>query len=481
MAASTLKHGKMTPAQRERSELRSLLYRKKVPSHKGGVEKDATEQQLVCGWPKYLDHEMGAARPTLYLKDVEVMLEEQQTPRFGNMPPRDLDAAERDAIRAWHSAFEARQRAQLGAPLAHVQSNVMGQAAANHDEVKDELRELKRGLAELLKGQEAEREERAKKKARKDARLFKELFGDEAAEAPEGVALAQEPVAQLARKRSRAAPTAAAGGHSAAGAAPAPKGGYTRWPVELLRETLEKKGKDSEGNKATLVARLKKLEVDCRLARATPQERAAPAAPAEKHAEEAKRLAAFVHACGADLAQKLHGDSEAAQLAPFEGAEDFKSHSDWEHHQRLEVNTRLDGVSRDLTYAARGDTEPVKLQKAWLTRLLLNKRGALAAVEEAYRAKVGRSLYEGECDEAAFAEALAKTKLDNACSRMRRVQWNLEAKKQETVPCIPFRVGPGLFSFVGLVHDPLSSLAWLWLRACFFRCYSFGPPPYFLY
>ena len=135
-----------------------------------------------------------------------------------------------------------------------------------------------------------------------------------------------------------------------------------------------------------------------------------------------------MHACGADLAQKLHG--EAARLEPFEGAEHFERHDAWQHHQRLEVNTRLDSVSRDLAYAARDDASPVKLEKAWLTRLLLNKRGARDVAEKAYRAKVGRSLYEGACEETAFAEALAGITLDNACAGMRRVQWSSEAKAQ---------------------------------------------------
>jgi len=196
---------------------------------------------------------------------------------------------------------------------------------------------------------------------------------------------------------------------------------------------LENLGEDSAGNKATLVARLRGLEQALGLAPATREGRAAPAASSplaggEERAEATKRLAAFVHACGAVLAQKLHGD--ALPLAPFEGVEEFARDPAWEHHQRLEVNARLDGVSRDLVYTARADEDPVKLQKALLTRLLLNKRGARAAVEQAYHAKVDRSLYEGEIDEAAFAEALAGTKLDNACGGMRRVHWNAEARKQ---------------------------------------------------
>ena len=141
-----------------------------------------------------------------------------------------------------------------------------------------------------------------------------------------------------------------------------------------------------------------------------------------------ERLAAFVHACGTDGAKKLHG--EGVRLAPYAGTEEFGRHPDWQNHQRLEVNTRLDGASRDLVFTARADTDVVKLQKALLTRTLLNTRGARAAVEEAYRGDVGRGLYDGAVEEEAFARALRGVQLDNACSGMRRVQWTVEAKKQ---------------------------------------------------
>ena len=141
-----------------------------------------------------------------------------------------------------------------------------------------------------------------------------------------------------------------------------------------------------------------------------------------------KRLAAFVHACGADGAKKLHG--EGVRFAPFAGTEEFERHPDWQSHQRLEVNTRLDGASRDLVFTARADTDVVKLQKALLTRTLLNKRGARADVEEAYRADVGRSFYDGAVEEDAFSQSLLGVQLDDACSGMRRVQWTAEAKKQ---------------------------------------------------
>jgi len=152
-----------------------------------------------------------------------------------------------------------------------------------------------------------------------------------------------------------------------------------------------------------------------------------------------KRLAAFVHACGADGAKKLHG--EGVRLAPFAGTEEFERHPDWQNHQRLEVNTRLDGASRDLVFTARADTGVVKLQKALLTRTLLNKRGARAAVEKAYRADVGRSLYDGAVDEAAFAQALRGVQLDNAKRRPKRRLFPTKVPGQElqdlSTPVVP--------------------------------------------
>ena len=76
----------------------------------------------------------------------------------------------------------------------------------------------------------------------------------------------------------------------------------------------------------------------------------------------------------------------------------------------------MDGASRDLAFTARADTDVVKLQEALLTRTLLNKRGARAAVEKAYRADVGRSIYDGTVEES-FAQALQGVYLDAvACS-----------------------------------------------------------------
>ena len=139
-----------------------------------------------------------------------------------------------------------------------------------------------------------------------------------------------------------------------------------------------------------------------------------------------QRIVAFIHACGTELAKKLHGERPLARLNTGE----FEQHPAWQLHQRLEVNTRLDGVSRDLVYTAHKDIDMVKLQKTWVTRLLLNKRGARVTAEIDYQTRTGRNLYDGEVDEPALTQALDGEKLDNACSGMRRVQWSMENKKQ---------------------------------------------------
>lgn len=148
----------------------------------------------------------------------------------------------------------------------------------------------------------------------------------------------------------------------------------------------------------------------------------------EEAAASTRRMAAWVNACGRALARKLHG--EAPPSRGEEGTEEFEFHADWQHHQRLEINTRLDGVSRDLVCTAQEDMDAVKLQKSWATRLLLNKRGARVAAERDYEARAGRSLYAGSVDEAALLQALEALTLDSACSGMRRVQWAQESRRR---------------------------------------------------
>ena len=117
----------------------------------------------------------------------------------------------------------------------------------------------------------------------------------------------------------------------------------------------------------------------------------------------------------------MHGDG--LQLPSFEGTRTFTEDPDWTQTQRCEINTRLDGVSRCLAYSAHGDTDEVKLQKAWATRVLLNKRGSLAAVEAAYAAASGRGLYESPLSEKHLLAALRREKLDCAYPRFRMVLW----------------------------------------------------------
>ena len=144
-----------------------------------------------------------------------------------------------------------------------------------------------------------------------------------------------------------------------------------------------------------------------------------------------RRMATWIHACGRQLAEKIHGPMELV----YEGTEEFTQDPNWQDHMRLEINTRLDGVSREVVYDARRDPDDVKFQKIWLTRLLLNRLGARACVETDYEKRVGRSLYVDELDERALADALAsdKVKLDNATSGMRRAQWNAESKKRGNI------------------------------------------------
>ena len=137
-----------------------------------------------------------------------------------------------------------------------------------------------------------------------------------------------------------------------------------------------------------------------------------------------QRLVAWIHACGISLTKKLYGQIKFSH----DGTEEFTSHMDWELHQRLEINTRLDGVSRELIYRSRNDSDLTKLKKSWWTRVLLNKRGMLAIIENTYEENVGRSMYDQQVDRTGLTEALRDVKLDNACSGMRRVQWSTECK-----------------------------------------------------
>ena len=135
-----------------------------------------------------------------------------------------------------------------------------------------------------------------------------------------------------------------------------------------------------------------------------------------------QRLVAWIHACGATLAEKLHGLATV-----HEGTEEFTNDPDWVIHQRCETNTGLDGVSRGLVFQARLDPDEIRLQKVWATRVLLNKRDLLNKVETFYVEKGLRGLYEGNLNEQILCDALDNAgPLDNAYARMRQQQWKGE-------------------------------------------------------
>jgi hypothetical protein len=107
-----------TPAQRERTQLRTKLYiRRQIPSN-GGGGGDIDESDLLQMWPKFLDMERSAAKPTLTLPGIAAMLEARQTPAFHAMAPRPLSEHEVAVIRAWHAKAEEQQRKDLGDALA---------------------------------------------------------------------------------------------------------------------------------------------------------------------------------------------------------------------------------------------------------------------------------------------------------------------------------------------------------------------------
>ena len=126
-----------TPAQRERTQLRTKLYtRRQIPSNgRGGGDID--ESDLLQMWPRLLDMEHLAAKPSLTLPGIAAMLEARQTPAFHAMAPRPLSEHEVAVIRAWLAKAEEQRRTDLGDALAAVQCNIERQAAANQDEVME--------------------------------------------------------------------------------------------------------------------------------------------------------------------------------------------------------------------------------------------------------------------------------------------------------------------------------------------------------
>ena len=93
--------------------------------------------------------EHAAAKPTLTLPGVATMLETHQTPAFHAMVPRTLSESETATIRTWLAMAEEQRRTDLGDPLATVQNNIEKQAAANQDEIMEQLRAHGEILAHL--------------------------------------------------------------------------------------------------------------------------------------------------------------------------------------------------------------------------------------------------------------------------------------------------------------------------------------------
>ena len=138
-----------TPAQRERTQLRTKLYTgRQIPS-KGRGGGDIDESDLLQMWPKYLDMERSAAKRTLSLPDVAAMLENQQTPVFNALQPRPLSEREVAVIRAWHSKAEEQQRKDLGDALAAAQSNIMVHTTTQADRV---IQEVRREVPQAVQG-----------------------------------------------------------------------------------------------------------------------------------------------------------------------------------------------------------------------------------------------------------------------------------------------------------------------------------------
>ena len=84
-------------------------------------------------WPKYLDMEINASKPTLTLPDVDDIIDRRKTPRFHAMVPRDLSDAELRAVQSWYEVAKQNVEEKLGPALAAAQANIMGHASANHE------------------------------------------------------------------------------------------------------------------------------------------------------------------------------------------------------------------------------------------------------------------------------------------------------------------------------------------------------------
>ena len=92
--------------QRDEMRRKLLTGRSKTVAGRGGLE--VSESDLVALWPLFLNVDTQAARPSLSLLDVELMIEQCETWKYNDTDPRILKDAEVAAIETWYESARAR-------------------------------------------------------------------------------------------------------------------------------------------------------------------------------------------------------------------------------------------------------------------------------------------------------------------------------------------------------------------------------------
>ena len=92
--------------QRDEMRRKLLTGRSKTVAGRGGLE--VSESDLVALWPLFLNVDTQAARPSLSLLDVELMIEQRETWKYNDTDPRILKDAEVAAIETWYESARAR-------------------------------------------------------------------------------------------------------------------------------------------------------------------------------------------------------------------------------------------------------------------------------------------------------------------------------------------------------------------------------------
>jgi hypothetical protein len=104
------------PWQRTEMRRKLLTGRSRTVCGHGGLE--VSESDLAALWPLFLNVSTQAARPSLSLLDVEVMIEQRETWKCNGKEPRTLKDAEVEAIETWYESARARD------PPAHRLSEI---------------------------------------------------------------------------------------------------------------------------------------------------------------------------------------------------------------------------------------------------------------------------------------------------------------------------------------------------------------------